>query len=209
MKTNCSDRAAVYAESDATGCAIREAPEAVAATTTPVLLDLVLLPGEGVEPALHALPSKIEGIVVGRVIATADEVRVAFPGSPDGGMVARSMVDLAPSDRGAAVALIFERGDALKPVVLGKMAQGFATNAPAERSIESRAGQAGAAEVCPVTVTRDGERLVLSAEEEIVLSCGEASITLTRAGKVLLRGEYVSSRATGVNRIQGGSVEIN
>ena len=44
---------------------------------------------------------------------------------------------------------------------------------------------------------------------QIVLRCGEASITLTRAGKVLIRGAYVLSRSSGTNRIQGGSVEIN
>ena len=58
-------------------------------------------------------------------------------------------------------------------------------------------------------IKADGERIVLSAEKEIVLQCGEASITLTRAGKIIIRGAYVSSRSTGVNRIQGGSVEIN
>jgi hypothetical protein len=42
-----------------------------------------------------------------------------------------------------------------------------------------------------------------------VLRCGEASLTLTREGKILLRGTYLSSRATGVHRIQGGTVEIN
>lgn len=53
------------------------------------------------------------------------------------------------------------------------------------------------------------ERIILKAEKEIVLQCGDASITLTRAGKIIIRGAYVSSRSTGVNRIQGGSVEIN
>ena len=55
----------------------------------------------------------------------------------------------------------------------------------------------------------DGRRVEINAEQEIVLRCGEASITLTRAGKILIRGEYVLSRSTGVNRIQGGAVEIN
>ena len=31
----------------------------------------------------------------------------------------------------------------------------------------------------------------------------------TRAGKVLVRGAYVSSRSSGVQRIKGGSVQIN
>jgi hypothetical protein len=53
------------------------------------------------------------------------------------------------------------------------------------------------------------ERLELMAEKEIVLRVGDASITLTRAGKIILRGTYVLSRSSGVNRIKGGSVQIN
>lgn len=53
------------------------------------------------------------------------------------------------------------------------------------------------------------ERLELVAEREIVLRCGQASITLTRAGKIILRGTYVLSRSSGVNKIKGGSIQIN
>jgi hypothetical protein len=55
----------------------------------------------------------------------------------------------------------------------------------------------------------DGERVVLSAEREISLKCGEASITLTAAGKILIRGTYVLTRSSGANRIKGATVEIN
>jgi hypothetical protein len=51
--------------------------------------------------------------------------------------------------------------------------------------------------------------MIVSAKEQLVLRCGKASITLTKAGKVLIRGEYVQSRSSGVNRIRGGSVQIN
>jgi hypothetical protein len=60
-----------------------------------------------------------------------------------------------------------------------------------------------------VEVDADGERMTVTAKEELVLRCGEASITLTKAGKVLIRGTYVSSRSSGVNRIKGGAVHIN
>jgi hypothetical protein len=53
------------------------------------------------------------------------------------------------------------------------------------------------------------DRLVLVANREIVLQVGKASITLTQAGKIILRGTYVLSRSSGVNRIKGGSVQIN
>ena len=61
----------------------------------------------------------------------------------------------------------------------------------------------------PAVVTLDGDQVTLAAEREIVLRCGHASITLTRAGKILIRGKYLLSRSSGVNRIKGGSVQIN
>ena len=51
--------------------------------------------------------------------------------------------------------------------------------------------------------------LTFTANKQIVLKCGKASITLTRAGKVLIRGAYLSSRSSGVNRIKGGSIQLN
>jgi uncharacterized protein (DUF2345 family) len=58
-------------------------------------------------------------------------------------------------------------------------------------------------------VQADDERVVVTAEREIVLRCGDASITLTRAGKVLIKGTYVLSRARGYNKIKGAAVDIN
>lgn len=55
----------------------------------------------------------------------------------------------------------------------------------------------------------DGKRIKFDAKEEIVLQCGEASITLTSAGKVLIKGEYLLSRSNGVNKIKGAKVAIN
>ncbi len=59
------------------------------------------------------------------------------------------------------------------------------------------------------TVHVDGKRVVLEGQEEVVLKCGESSITLTRNGKVVIRGKYLLSRSSGVNRILGGSVQVN
>ncbi|MBI4566215.1 MAG: hypothetical protein HY716_16135 [Planctomycetes bacterium] len=55
----------------------------------------------------------------------------------------------------------------------------------------------------------DAKKVVLTGEEEVTLRCGKAAITLTKAGKVLIRGEYVLTHAGGVNRIRGSSVQIN
>ncbi len=102
------------------------------------------------------------------------------------------MIALSEPDTGAEVALVFENGNPSKPVVLGRL-QSPEREAPME----------------PVNVRLDGEQVTLSAKSEIVLRCGKASITLTRAGKIIIRGAYLLSRSSGANRIKGGSVQIN
>lgn len=106
---------------------------------------------------------------------------------------AGSVIPLTTADLGADVVLGFENGDAARPIVLGRL---WVPETPAAKPSAMR-------------VEADGERVVVSAEREIVLQCGEASITLTSAGKVLIRGTYLLSRSSGANRIKGGSVQVN
>jgi hypothetical protein len=60
-----------------------------------------------------------------------------------------------------------------------------------------------------ITTSVDGRRVTVSGKDEIVLKCGEASITLRRNGRIVIKGTYVETRAAGTNRIKGGSVQIN
>jgi hypothetical protein len=103
-------------------------------------------------------------------------------------------VDLSDDDIGKEVALIFDSADLAKPIVAGVLR---------DTSIRERD------ETVQARVEVDGQRLTVCAEERLVLRCGAASITLTKEGKVLIAGTFVSSRSSGVNRIRGGSVEIN
>lgn len=91
---------------------------------------------------------------------------------------------------GAKVVLLLEGGDPGKPIIIGVV----------QEEGNRKSG---------VEAAMDGERLILTADREIVLKCGNSSLTLTRAGKVLIQGAYVLSRSSGVNRIKGGSVQIN
>jgi hypothetical protein len=52
-------------------------------------------------------------------------------------------------------------------------------------------------------------RIVLSAKTEVVLRCGDGSITLAANGKVTIRGVDVISSAARTQRIRGGAVRIN
>lgn len=55
----------------------------------------------------------------------------------------------------------------------------------------------------------DGRRVKIVAADEIVLECGEASITLRRNGRITIKGTYVETASEGTNRIKGGQVRIN
>ncbi|MCU7917464.1 MAG: hypothetical protein KZQ95_03795 [Candidatus Thiodiazotropha sp. (ex Epidulcina cf. delphinae)] len=139
---------------------------------------------------------RLDGVVIG-VLAGLDHQRralVAFSGNPQTDcVIAKSTLTFSEDDIGKEVALLFENGDPRYPLIIGRIQH------PAPVS-ESR---------LPATATLDGDRMVLSADKEIVLKCGKASITLTRTGKIILRGAYLLSRSSGVNRIKGGSVQIN
>lgn len=140
----------------------------------------------------------IAGVRVGTLVGMTDEGRtplVMYPGQPgSAALPARATLDLHGVHIGREVVLMFEEGDARRPIVLGCLTANPAW--PLERP-----GQ--------VEVDADGERLLVSAKNELVLRCGRASITLTKAGKVLIQGAYISSRSSGVNRMKGGSVQLN
>ena len=64
-------------------------------------------------------------------------------------------------------------------------------------------------EVQVIDANIDGRRVRIVAQDEIVLECGQASITLRRNGRNIVRGTYVETHSDGTNRIKGGQVRIN
>jgi hypothetical protein len=133
----------------------------------------------------HAAPAEV---VIGRIVGVGDDGAplVDFPDNPVDGPVralATARYDQVPP--GASIALMFIEGDRAQPLAMGVIARS------------------------PLQATEPDDRLTFTAAREIVLQCGRASITLTRAGKVLVRGAYVSLRSSGVQRIIGASVHIN
>ena len=142
---------------------------------------------------------QMHGVLIGELLALTDQgatALVRYPGQPGvNALAARSSVDLHAPHIGASVVLMFDQGDPTLPIVMGVL--------------RGTAGWPLADQPAQVDVDADGARLVVNAKEQLVLRCGKASITLTKAGKVLIEGSFLLSRSTGVNRIKGGSVQLN
>ena len=140
---------------------------------------------------------RIDGAVVGTLVGFRDGGAIALVTYREqpAAVPARATIDLYGPHVGRQVVLMFDEGDPRRPIVVGCLREPDALALPAGPE--------------HVEIDADGRRLVVSAKERIVLRCGKASITLTREGKLILQGEYVSNHSSGVLRLKGGSVQIN
>ena len=135
-------------------------------------------------------------------ISAEGELQVQL--DPDGPAVVARLAIAATRERiDVAIAqcqqtvVVFENGDRARPIILG-----FIETLPAPAAPPAETVQVVEADV-------DGKRVRITAQDEIVLQCGPASVTLRRNGRVLIRGTYIETRSDGTNRIKGGQVQIN
>jgi len=123
-----------------------------------------------------------------------DAAIVRLPAVPSVVLVrARTTVSLQRDWIGCSVVIACEEGDPRRPIILGVI----------------RATHGAEARESSIAICADGQRYVVTAEREIVLRCGAASLTLTRAGRVIIEGKYLVSRSSGYNKIKGAVVDIN
>ncbi|MCK5013697.1 MAG: hypothetical protein KAS66_07745 [Candidatus Omnitrophica bacterium] len=152
---------------------------------------------------------QIEGVRVGKIVNVNEsgEVLVDFPGNTQGPISARFTNSMKVETlRHAAsvskeVLLAFENNDPKLPIIIDIL-YSLVDEITEFSTIVLETEK-------PKDVLIDGKRVTFDAREEIILRCGKASITLTKGGKVHIRGAYLLNRSSGVNRIKGGSVQIN
>lgn len=169
----------------------------------------------------HASSQLFSGVAPGEImIGVVEGINhdgsplVDYPENPTSRpLAAVSTLSITHQHLGRQIALLFAQGDPLRPVIMGLI------HSPLNALIESfelslQSPLLNDDDKTPVSspldiVNVDGKRITIEGEDEIVLKCGEASITLTKAGKILIRGKYLLSRSSGVNRIMGGAVQVN
>lgn len=140
---------------------------------------------------------------IGRIVgSTKGRFLVDYPGNPHGALPARTVLSPTVLTRACKratrpeVILAFEDERADRPVILGLL--------HSERS----GSETPEVHDRPEAIV-DGKRIVLEGEDEIVLKCGKAVLMMRRNGRIVVRGTYIETESEGVNRVTGGTVEIN
>lgn len=152
-----------------------------------------------------AAVERVDGARVG-VVVSASPPRVEVPGvvGPVEARLSAAIDDEALARAAAArqeAVLLFDGGDPRRPLLVALL-----------RSATPQLDGvlAGPLPAGPEKVARlDGRSVVLDARDQIVLTCGRASLTLRRDGKIVLRGVNVVSEASEVQKLRGGKVQIN
>ncbi len=150
--------------------------------------------GVGEHPGLPCI-GRIVGPTASGDIAVRIGTSAPKPAKLMAGLQRRELSRPIMQDR--EVLVVFERGDPDKPIIMGLLAD------PLEEMIVMSESQD------QKEIVLDGKRVTIEAQEEVVLKCGEGSITLRKDGKIIIKGTHLLSRASGPNRIKGGSVQIN
>ncbi len=169
------------------------------------------------ENQLGAASQEMAGTFLGKVVGFSENgiplVSVDTDGVKQQPLESISIVALGLLEVGDRIVLSFVQSSPTTPVIMG--------------IVQSRVGQVleyMGQQGCPSTevseftqakgdslptVTMNGSKLELTSPTEIKIQCGKSSITLTKSGKILVKGEHVLTRATKANKIKGGSIQLN
>ena len=147
---------------------------------------------------------KINGFVIGTLKEIDSEGRISVSWTSGDDNTERRNVSAMQSmekpvsskDLGRKVILGFENGEPDHPILFG-----FLESTQRKDTVELLPA--------PDATTEIPESLHLKSGEELILECGKAKISLRADGRIVILGGYLVSRSTGVNKIKGGSVQIN
>jgi len=164
--------------------------------------------GELLRQLLSAAPSvrrpELGQVITGHLQGIDDEGRILFaPENHDGPplpvAIGLSLSDgaLVPAARNQQRALVVCTNDSPPRLILIGLVR--------ER-VSASAREAGPGQL---ELKMDGETLRLSAQHEIELKCGNASLVLRQSGRVILKGTHVVTTSTGPVKVKGATIDLN
>ena len=97
-------------------------------------------------------------------------------------------------DKACAIQLI--QGDLSRPLIMGII--------QTPTFVESNK-----LKVSEVSVKRNGKKVLIQADDELVLQCGKSCIVMTAEGTLYIRALYIDSHDHATQRLRGGSILVN
>ena len=155
------------------------------------------------------LASGLCAICIGRIVEITDDRRVLvdFPENRCGRPIEARFVSLGSSPvesfQGAPVLMLFEDANPSLPIILGPILDRMPSSGQSGRP--KTAGR----RVISEQSTTERSIAVVEATHELLLRCGDSSVTMKRDGKIVLKGRTIVSRASRTNKIRGSSIAIN
>ena len=147
---------------------------------------------------LHRAQEQLPGVTMhhGTIVGWSADggITVQYPGNPLGPLPARSLVKLSAAELDSLVA-------SECPVLLILTAENPPIVAGLTQPVPAVQGRA--------EETLDPQVASLEGAERVEIRCGKASIVLTKEGKVIVNGTYLSWDSAGALRIRGGSIDMN
>jgi hypothetical protein len=163
-----------------------------------------MLEGMLKRPAKLTVTPPTSGAISGHLDGIDDEGRVLFKADGTATEAVPVIIGIELSD-GALVkaarthrrAMVVQTADANSRLVL----VGLLRERVSSQARDARPGQ--------LAVSMDGETVRLSAERNIELRCGAASLILRKDGKIVISGTNVVSASRGSNRVRGATISLN
>ena len=143
-------------------------------------------------------PPRPAGILIGTIVEIHPSglpvIEIMDPAyASDKPILAQAICSLAVLKVGRQCAVSLTAGEKPTAIVLGQL----------------QSTVFGVSDSAEIIVSDTEGKIDIQADSEINLRCGKATLRMTAAGLVEIRGEKVVSHSSGLNRIRGGSVKLN
>jgi len=137
-------------------------------------------------------------IVRGRILEITGDGQIWVENDPEGPALPcdflRTGAAPPPMMRTGDSVLVFVDEMGIKGYVLGLI-----------QKYESTAEPSGS----EISLAGARDKIIINANERIELRCGKSSMILDKEGRVVVKGTNITNRASGCNKIKGGTVQIN
>ena len=151
--------------------------------------------------------NKVDRPYVRRVITVSDDGEVFIDGAGIEPPQLRARISVGVHQRwensllrpGNSVLVINEDGDPKRPIIIGSVVEKLDFEPILKKSLIKEHTE----------IHFKGKQITFESSGEVIIKCGNSTITMRNDGEIVLRGKKIVSRAAQSNKLKGAAVKIN